>query len=80
MHAVTSATLFRKANYQQVSWVVVVAMPLIPVFGRQRQADLYELEASLVYIVSSMTAEGNSETLSQNTTMKKNIMHFHKKL
>ena len=30
--------------------------PLIPVFRRQRQVDLYELEASLVYRVSSRTA------------------------
>jgi hypothetical protein len=33
-------------------------MPLIPVLGRQRQADLYEFEASLVYRVSSRTARG----------------------
>jgi hypothetical protein len=29
---------------------------LIPEFGRQRQVDLYEFEASLVYRVSSRTA------------------------
>ena len=32
-------------------------MPLIPALGRQRQADLSELEANLVYIVSSRTAK-----------------------
>jgi hypothetical protein len=31
-------------------------MPLIPALGRQRQADLCEFEASLVYRVSSRTA------------------------
>jgi hypothetical protein len=31
-------------------------MPLIPTFGRQRQADLSEFEASLVYRVSSRTS------------------------
>ena len=30
--------------------------PLIPALGKQRQADLYEFEASLVYRVSSGTA------------------------
>ena len=31
-------------------------MPLIPALRRQRQADLCEFEASLVYIASSRTA------------------------
>ena len=31
-------------------------MPLIPALGRQRQADLYEFKASLVYIASSRIA------------------------
>jgi hypothetical protein len=31
-------------------------MPLNPALGRQRQADLYEYEASLVYRVDSRTA------------------------
>lgn len=30
--------------------------PLIPEFSRQRQADCYEFEASLVYVVSFRTA------------------------
>lgn len=30
--------------------------PLIPPLGRQRQVDVCELKASLVYIVSSMAA------------------------
>ena len=30
-------------------------MPLIPALGRQKQADLYEYEASLVYKASSKT-------------------------
>ena len=28
-------------------------MPLIPALGRQRQVDLYEFKASLIYTVSS---------------------------
>ena len=32
-------------------------MPLIPAPGRQRQLDLYEFEASLVYRESSRTAK-----------------------
>ena len=31
-------------------------MPLIPALARQRQVDLWEFEASLVYKVSSRTA------------------------
>ena len=31
-------------------------MPLIPALRKQRQADLCEFEASLVYIASSRTA------------------------
>ena len=31
-------------------------MPLIPALEKQRQVDLYELEASLVYKASSRTA------------------------
>jgi hypothetical protein len=30
--------------------------PLTPVLGRQRQVDLCEFEANLVYVVSSRTA------------------------
>ena len=30
--------------------------PLIPVFGRQRQVDFFEFEASLVYRASSRTS------------------------
>ena len=31
-------------------------MPVIPALGRQRQADLCEFKASLIYSVSSRTA------------------------
>jgi hypothetical protein len=34
---------------------VVALAPLIPVLGKQRQADLYELKAKLLYIVSCST-------------------------
>ena len=41
-------------------------MLLIPALERQRQKDLCEFEASMVYIVSSHTARDiQSETLSQ---------------
>ena len=36
-------------------------MPLIPTLGRQRQVDLCEFEASLVYIVSSRTGSKATE-------------------
>jgi hypothetical protein len=42
-------------------------MPLIPALGRQRQVDLCELEASLVYRVSSRTASA----IQRNPVMKK---------
>ena len=41
-------------------------MLLIPALGRQRQADLCEFKASIVYKVSSRTARAtHRETLSQ---------------
>ena len=49
--------------------------PLILVLGRQRQADLCELEVSLVYRVSSRTTratKGNS--VSKNNNKMKNYM------
>ena len=39
-------------------------MPLIPAFGKQRQGDLCEFEANLIYIVSSRTVGLCRETLS----------------
>lgn len=38
-------------------------MPSIPAFGRQREEDLYKLEASLTYRSSSRTAKLHRETL-----------------
>ena len=43
-------------------------MPLIPALKRQRQVDLCEFEASLVYIVSSRIAR----TVSQRNPVSKN--------
>jgi hypothetical protein len=37
----------------------MVVQPLIPALRRQRQADLCEFEASLVYRVSSRTTQKN---------------------
>ena len=38
-------------------------MPLIPALRMQRQANLSELETSLVYRVNSRTAKGYKKTL-----------------
>ena len=47
-------------------------MPLIPTFGRQRQADLSEFEASLVYRVSSRTSRAiQRNPVSKNKTKNK---------
>lgn len=43
-------------------------MPIIPVFGRQREADICGFEAILFYIVSSRLAKAPSENLSQTIT------------
>jgi hypothetical protein len=40
----------------KVSWAAAWRTPLILALGRQRQADIHEFEASLVYRVSSRTA------------------------
>jgi hypothetical protein len=50
-----------RKNYQ--------CMPLMPVLGRQRQMDLCEFEARLVYILCSKT-QGYTEALSQKTKLK----------
>jgi hypothetical protein len=42
----------------------VVAHAFNPALGRQRQADLCEFEASLIYRVSSRTPRTNRENLS----------------
>ena len=58
--------------------VVVAHMPLIPALGRQRQADVCEYEASLVYRASSRTIKAtlrNPVMKNQNQTKQK-----HKKL
>lgn len=49
-------------------------MPLIPALGRQRQVDLFEFEARLVFTVSSRTAGElqNGETLSQKHSKQTN--------
>lgn len=42
-------------------------LPLTPTLGRQRQAELCELQASLVYIVHSRTARATQCSLSPKT-------------
>ena len=45
---------------------------MIPALGRQRQVDLYEFEASLVYRVSSGTArDTHRNPVSKQTNKKK---------
>jgi hypothetical protein len=44
-------------------------MPLIPVLGRQKQADLFEFEANMVYRVSSRT----SRTIQRNLVSEKRM-------
>jgi hypothetical protein len=46
-----SHTAVKNKESSQVGWCT----PLIPALWRQRQEDLYEFEASLVYKVSSRT-------------------------
>jgi len=48
-------------------------MPLIPEFGRERQEDFYEFEASLVYEVNSKTVKATHKTLSRKTKNKPQI-------
>lgn len=52
----------QKPEIARVWW----CMPLIPEFGRQRQVDLWEFEASLVYILSFRPARLHNEMFSQN--------------
>jgi hypothetical protein len=49
------------SHFSRVWW-----RTLLISFGRQRQAELSEFVASLVYITSSTPDKVNSETLSQN--------------
>ena len=45
-------------------------MPLTLVLNRQRQVDLYEFQASMVYLVSSRLVSAKNETLSSNQASK----------
>jgi hypothetical protein len=45
-------------------------MPLMPAFGRQRQADLCEFKASLFYMVSSRTPRAVERPCLKNTPPK----------
>ena len=59
-------------------------MALIPALRRQRQVDLYELEASLVYRVSSRTARATqkpclTKTNKQTKTTTNNTSYHHQK-
>ena len=53
-------------------------MPLIPALGRERQVDLCEFEASLVYRTSSSTVSKATEKpyLEKQTNKKKNKKIF----
>lgn len=58
---VISFTILKMSHFSRVWW-----RTLLISFGRQRQAELSEFVASLVYITSSTPDKVNSETLSQN--------------
>jgi hypothetical protein len=47
-------------------------MPLIPDPGKQRQADICDVRASLVYRANSRTSKLHKETLSHKTKQTKN--------
>ena len=49
-------------------------MPLIPAFRKQKQEDLCEFKASLVYRVSSRTAKATQRTINQITIPPKKII------
>ena len=52
-------------------------MPLIPALGRQRQADLCEFKASLVYSVSSRTARATQRNpVSKKKTKQKTMEEY----
>jgi hypothetical protein len=46
--------------------------PLIPVLGRQRQLDLYEFKANLVYRASSRTARAIQRNIVSKNKTKQN--------
>lgn len=48
-----------------------LSLALIPEFGKERQGDGYELESSLVYVVSSRYPELHSKTLLQSSHQNK---------
>jgi hypothetical protein len=48
-------------------------MPLIPALEKQRQEDLYEIEASMVYKVSSRTAKATQRNPILKTTTKTDL-------
>ena len=54
--------------------------PLIPALGRQRQADLYEFKASLIYRVSSRTGSKGAEKPVLKKTRTKNKIQNKKRL
>jgi hypothetical protein len=54
-------------------------MPLIPALGKQREADLCEFEASLVYRVSARTARTTQKAMSQEKRRKKGKTRQEKK-
>ena len=41
-------------------------MPLIPAFGRQKQVDLCEFKASLIYTMNSRTARATEQEVHMN--------------
>jgi hypothetical protein len=50
----------------------VLAHPLVPATGRQRQADISELKANVVYRASSQTARATQRNCLKKTKKQKN--------
>ena len=65
-------SIFIGAFKSRVYYRTVMVQPLIPVFNRQRQADLCEIEASLVYRVGSRTARTTQRNPVLNTKQNNN--------
>jgi hypothetical protein len=69
LHAYSTQTYIQAKHPYTHKWKMWWRMPLIPAFGRQRQAGLCEFEASLVYRASSRTSEPTQRNpVSRNKT------------
>jgi hypothetical protein len=68
LNSVLPLFIVTKMLYASQLWL---SMPLIPVLGKQRQENLCEFKASLVYIESSRTTRATWKDCASNTHTKK---------